>query len=77
MQEEKYNTKLKSYQPQSSSPFFGDCGALGAAFRRYAWPFCSRLGWPLRGAGPPPGGRGLRIFGDGSSSTDTNKRAIT
>ena len=62
--------KKERHQPRSSPPLFGSCGALGAVLRRIARPFRSRLGWPLRYTGPPPGGRGHRIFGDGSSSTE-------
>ena len=49
-------------QPRFSPPVFGSCEALGAVLRRYAWLFCSCLGWPLRYTGPPPGSRSLRIF---------------
>lgn len=51
--------------------------ALGAAFRRNASAFCSRLGWPLRYTGPPPRGRAFAFFGDGSSSTLTKKRFLS
>ena len=66
--------KKERHQPRSLPPIVGSCGALGAVLRRIAWPFRSRLGWPLRYTGPPPGGRGLRIFGDGSSSTEEESK---